>query len=896
MKPTQTKLGMLLSAVAILLTSQPLEAAEIAVKGVKLTHKGGNLQLQLDTEDKQTQQPQLIVIQDGDTLTANILDGELPLPEGRLFRSRKPLPGISAVEIRETESNGIQVIVKGKANFSKDMISYNDRGISFQVTPESGWLKQLKGWLGKSGQLVSQVPSVEEVIEIPVEVEAEESAQNPTLNEPVQPAVEEPVDQPAQVSPPTPQPIIPSTNPDVLFPNPSITIDGQEIPSSAPLQPVSPAPPFLPRAVPPPVGDIAVGNINAAPEIIDLGTSAVVPRLVLREAPVREVLSLLARSAGLNMVYTGGEETTITLDLENIPIQDAFNTVLQVSGLQANRRGSTLFIGLQLPMSARNLVTRTLRLNQVNADAAATFLATQGASVQVLQQNEEEITDPDTGRVIGRRLEPPSIATISASGSDQNGTTFLLQGMAVSSDARLNTVTLVGEARQIQVATAMLTQLDARKRQVAVNVKIVDIDLAGQENYSSSFSFGIGDTFFSVDGGRATVSQGQLSPPTSGQARNNEFGRPVIDNPLSDQQVFTNGDPNSTGTFEGDEDALLPTSPDTIGTTEGTDTLNLNQAIPNTFLDINGIPRSLQDLIGFGGNLRPLTNSATAGLVPASNDPVTDAPRFFDVNGEARLLSELAGFGQGGTLQPLLQYAVGDLVPATEDLLTTDRTFEIPNLIQYPRDFLAQVQLQVTSGNAKILTDPTLVVQEGQEAVVKLVETVITGVQTQVTGNSGNTTTNPTFGEAGLTLSLNVERIDDNGFITLSAAPTVSSVGQLQSFESGGDQNQISLLNRRELSTGLIRLRDGQTLILSGVIQESDRTTITKVPLLGDLPIIGSLFRDTQTNTDRTEVIIMLTPQVMDDSPESAFGYNYNPGSETREFLRERGFNVPGAR
>ncbi len=100
-------------------------------------------------------------------------------------------------------------------------------------------------------------------------------------------------------------PVEPGKKPDVLVPNPEITIDGKPAKAAGPNQPYNQAPPFLPRAVAPPVGDITQASIDTSPTTIDLGTQERVPRLVLREAPVREVLSLLARAAGLNLAYVG---------------------------------------------------------------------------------------------------------------------------------------------------------------------------------------------------------------------------------------------------------------------------------------------------------------------------------------------------------------------------------------------------------------------------------------------------------------------------------------------------------------------------------------------------------------------------------------------------------------
>jgi type IV pilus assembly protein PilQ len=160
----------------------------------------------------------------------------------------------------------------------------------------------------------------------------------------------------------------------VLVPNPEVTIDGRPAQPAVPGQPLSQAPPFLPRAVAPPVGDIAISAIDASPTIIDLGTQERVPRLVLRDAPVREVLSLLARAANLNLAYIGGDagkdaqaiQQTISLDIENEPVQDVFNYVLRLSGLEANRSNRTIFVGPKLPNSTRDVMMRSLRLNQVS--------------------------------------------------------------------------------------------------------------------------------------------------------------------------------------------------------------------------------------------------------------------------------------------------------------------------------------------------------------------------------------------------------------------------------------------------------------------------------------------------------------------------------------------------
>ncbi|ERN43035.1 type II secretory pathway, component HofQ [Rubidibacter lacunae KORDI 51-2] len=615
--------------------------------------------------------------------------------------------------------------------------------------------------------------------------------------------------------------LVQAANPQVLFPNPGVTIDGQPALSNATGVRVTPVRPTRPRAVAPPVGDMAVSTIDTSPAVVDLGTSVRVPRLVLREAPVREVLSLLARSANLNLVFSGegGDEgtQTISVDLEDESVQEAFNAMLQLSGLQANRRGRTIFVSTELPAAARNLIARSYRLNQVDAGTAATFLATQGAAVQILEQLEEQVIDPETQRIVRTILQPPDIRPLTARQPDEAGVEapLLLQGLTVTTDERLNSLTLIGETRIVEIATGMLTQLDARRRQVAVNVKIVDVNLAGMQNFSSSFSFAAGDTFVVSDEGNAVINFGRRNPPSAASA-------------VAPGAIL----PPITGLGLGDGASIQP------------------------FFDFQGNAP-------FGDVTFAVPEGTTSGAFPPG---VFARPNF-------------------GTNANPLQPGISGIEPDGRI------RYSPPGLLQTPDRFLALIQAQITSGNAKILTDPTLVVQEGQESTVRLVQDVITSVTTEVDTESGVRTVTPLIGEAGLVLNVNIERIDDNGFVSMSVTPVISTIADIEEFDSGfGTDNLIALLARREVSSGLIRMRDGQTLILTGIIQDSEVTTVSKWPILGDLPIIGALFRSSNTDTQRDEVVVLVTPQVMDDSLDAGYGYGYTPGPDARQLLQQQGF------
>ena len=574
------------------------------------------------------------------------------------------------------------------------------------------------------------------------------------------------------------------------------------------------------------MGDIAVSNINAGIPTIRLNTTQRIPRLVLRDAPVSDVLALLARTAGLNLAISNlikdsasgdfrapndeKEEKQIlnrkiSLDIENESVEDVFNYVLRLSGLQANRVGNTIFVGVKLPTAASDVVVRSLRLNQVPATSAASFLTAQGAATQI-QITQVTITDVGTG-VNSRPVETrtPTITTLAARETDSP---LVLKGLSISVDERLNSITLVGPPHLVQTAVAMLTQLDLRQRQVAVNVKVVDVNLSGEEAASSSFSFGVNDTFFVNDGGAASVNFGGYNPPNRTTSTSGINARPIVPNPLSGQAPFYNR---------------------------------------------NGLAINPLTAPGGGVSLDPIA-------------PVTERP------------------GQVG---------VSDYTPFTRNLATGaltalgSTTNSLFPFFQYPRKFLSTLTAQIISGNAKILTDPTLVVQEGETAKVALVEQIVKSVTTTFTDTVSGTRDNKnfTFQDVGLTLDVNVQRIDDNGFVSMRINPTVSAPGD--QVDAGGGDFARQILSRT-VESGLIRLRDGQTLILSGIIQEQERATVSKIPLLGDLPIVGSLFRRTNKQNQRAEVIVLVTPQILDDSDRAPYGYEYSPSPDALRMMQRR--------
>lgn len=751
------------SATVVLVAAHPGFAQVAKVTNVQLNQTNSGLNLVVETSTGK--RPQVFTSKRGNSFVADIVNTQLQLAQGNTFRQVNPAPGVASVIINQLDTNSIRIVVTGSNSAPNGQISdRTDKGFTLSLVPEA-----------------TSSPT---------------SGASPTRNTIAQ----------------TPR------QGEVMVPNPNITIDGAPISGAVA--------PLLPRAVAPPVGDIAISNTDSSAAQIDLGTTERVPRLVLREAPVREVLALLARAAGLNLAFSaaaatgqqnqpadaaaaGAEGPRISLDIENESVQDVFNYVLRLSGLQANRDGRTIFVGSRLPNQARDLVVRSFRLNQVTVGVALNFLVGMGAESAV--SRERTITSVNAVPVGGSATPATQTQTstetrIELQRIEFQDSTPLLRGLQALGDERTNSVTLIGTPKQIDVASSQLVQLDSRRRQVAMNVKIVDVNLLATEDFSNSFSFGIGDSFFSSDGGNVRANVGGTNPPTSGQFDSSVLAPPIITAPFPE-----------------------------------------------------------------GADLGPFLDSRNAPF----NDTVNGTRPPF-----------------GTSANPL---APGVIEQTIEDGVV-NTTFGLPQLFQFPNRFLSTLQAQVVNGNAKILTDPTLIVQEGQTANVNLTQEVVGNITRTITDNAGGSRETLTVDKenVGLTLNVRIERIDDNGFISLSVAPVVRAPQAPAETPNG----QIFLVSERSLNSGLIRLRDNQTLILSGIIQDTDRTTVSKVPILGDIPLLGALFRSTNRQNQRQEVIVLLTPQILDDSERSTASFgSYNPGADARQLLeRNRSGQSPASK
>ena len=598
------------------------------------------------------------------------------------------------------------------------------------------------------------------------------------------------------------------------------------------------APPLRPRAVAPPLGDMAVGTMVLQNRSF-VNVSGPPVTLTLNNAPAKDALMALARLGGYGFVFVGEDPAasgsanpssvgTVSMAFQNESYARALNGVLLASGLQGKLDGRTLLVGKAAATKTFGpQMSKVIRLNQISAESAGRYLGNLGADFKftnTLTTTTGESASEGTSQISGQTSQVTQTSTKSESFSSGKGP---LKGLLVTTDTRLGSVTLVGDSRLVSAAEGYLKQIDLRRRQVALNVRILDVVLDNDSQINNSFAFRSGNSFIVSDQGQLVANFGAYKPPGSEVG-----GLPGRFNASEGTTPLT-----GTGSLASEGESFV-------------DTPNSPYAFPGGGSTVDGVLNPGTYRPGFGTYSNPLQ----PGVTSVDVDEETGA-------------------------------------------VTYNRAS--PTRFQYPQNqFFDFLTAQILSSSTKILASPTLIIQEGEEeikqgsddelissdgkigrefaneAYVSVGTKLVTSYEVKQDIN-GNNFCQPVFSNAGLTFGARVNKIDDNGFVTFSLSPEISAaVGSPQAVANCGN---INIVNSRSLDTGNIRVRDGQTLILTGVISDSDIQAVTKWPILGDIPLIGQFFRSSSGNRSKNELVILVTPRIIDDTQGGSYGYGYRP-------------------
>jgi Flp pilus assembly secretin CpaC len=176
--------------------------------------------------------------------------------------------------------------------------------------------------------------------------------------------------------------------------------------------------------------------------------------------------------------------------------------------------------------------------------------------------------------------------------------------------------------------------------------------------------------------------------------------------------------------------------------------------------------------------------------------------------------------------------------------------------------YQAVLDILRTIGDIKILSSPRVMALNNQEAkiLVGRKDAYITsnisqaGTGTTVTAQSVN------FVDTGIQLGV-TPTISRDGFVTMKIKPQISDA-VFQDLLSNGQKTTVPIVTTSEAET-TVTVKDGVTVIIGGLTKDNRTKTVKKIPLLGDIPGVGYLFRSTDDNVTKIDLVILLTPHIM---------------------------------
>lgn len=199
--------------------------------------------------------------------------------------------------------------------------------------------------------------------------------------------------------------------------------------------------------------------------------------------------------------------------------------------------------------------------------------------------------------------------------------------------------------------------------------------------------------------------------------------------------------------------------------------------------------------------------------------------------------------------------SVGFINPVVTDVKNPNDTSPSGVFLKYNvwgiDQYVARIRAEFEENNFNVLSKPRVVTMDGQEARIQVGKRF--PIVAPSTAFQPATTS---FEEIGIILTI-TPHISKDRIITMEVHQEISDI-------TGYNPNNQPIISKRDAKT-VVYVRDGEVITLGGLLSDSQTDTVSKIPLLGDLPLIGYLFRYTKKSNNKTELVIMLCPKVLKD-------------------------------
>jgi len=553
-----------------------------------------------------------------------------------------------------------------------------------------------------------------------------------------------------------------------------------------------------------------------------------------------DVIKALAAQSGVNIATNGSAKGDVTLRLSNVTLEQALTIVTKLNGLEYAVMDGTYVVGKPdeiAALKAATFVSRAVTVSRLKASDAQQTVAKVAPDVNVSVQPGTSTllllgTPVGVGKAESILREMDASAQAAPPTSEVAQLKYLLASQAAQivskavpavqvSEGTTGTLVLTGDATEIARARTVLSGVDIVPQAGAAEREVYRIRYADPYELQEKLE--------ELLPGLKVILGPRASTPTVTSSTTGASASSTAN--LSAPQMTTAGATASTGT----------------GTSSG------GTGAPRVQLS------AVTTLILLGS--RATLDRALELLKELDTAPkqVTIAAMITEVEKGSLSQFGIDWAGLGGKTGII----VGEPTPATTGGSGSSggttgladgiaRELKLGKFMRSQLQFNGVISALVSHNQARILANPTITLLDGTQAALHAGEKIYYPQQvgTDLTGKPIYSTAQI---DVGVTLAVRPQ-LCDNGDITLTLVPTVSAL--VDSVFPG----YPTILERSTVTT--VRVKNGETFVIGGLVRDDEIVTSTRIPLLGDLPIVGRLFRFDKRQPQHTEIVIAITPTI----------------------------------
>ena len=526
--------------------------------------------------------------------------------------------------------------------------------------------------------------------------------------------------------------------------------------------------------------------------------------LSLRDSDVTQVLRMFADKAGLNIIFAQDVSGSVTMDLVDVPLNDAFELIMEMNQLYYLIDNNTLIVYTDPEGSTINMKEMiAIPVKYIDALPMASFL----------NQN-----------IFG--LKKPGLSA-----------TYV-----ATTNPRKNEVLIFGTKNDAEMARKIIEQFDTKPVFKTYKVNHVTPDVMAEMICNQLLP-----TIIDMDAAKKG-DIGQITGAAAGSGKGLSIGGGEIAcGYTSDMQTKSSGGGGSV------EFSSLPLLALEVSYSQGLGTVNIMGATDAQF-------SMIEDFIKKNDIKEPQAylEVSIIELNEAGSRTFDNTWSFVSKNLKASFTSET------GTRTDSPIYIIdhaGNKVPGGEGAT-------------YPSMSLSwTINYIIESRKGRIVANPRILITNGQEATIDLTSDYVKTVTSQIVQGVNNATSQKDYeigDDNGIKVTL-TPFISPDGYVTLDINPDYATIsGREYTYnEDGEEELAATLLQRRNLELKGVRIKDGETLIIGGMLRDEETKNVAKIPILGDIPYIGTIFRSTNTEKTKEEMIIMITPRIITDNEDA---------------------------